>query len=230
MRLIIALLMVPLPSWLKRLIGRRMLGWDVHPTAYIGRSVILVRRLSMGPGANIGPLNMIRHLEELRMGEGASIGTRNWITGWPLAPGFFEHSPNRMPALIMAKGAIITVAHNIDCCDRVELGEHSAIAGFGTSVLTHNLDLVRDRFIAFPVVIGDHSAVMSDCTLNSGVRVPAHSIVSARSVVATKLVDEFKLYRGNPAVAVRELPPHLGFFTRTQPVSSTIAAATEPVV
>ena len=54
-------------------------GWDIDRTAYIGRSVILVRHLSMGPGASIGPLNVIRDLEELRLGEGASIATRNWI-------------------------------------------------------------------------------------------------------------------------------------------------------
>ena len=83
MRLVLAFCMLVLPSRLKGYLGRRLLGWDIDPTAYIGRSVILVQHLSMGPGASIGPLNVIRDLEELRLAEGASIAARNWITGFP---------------------------------------------------------------------------------------------------------------------------------------------------
>jgi acetyltransferase-like isoleucine patch superfamily enzyme len=214
MRLVWAFLSVVLPSSLKRRIGNRFLGWDVDPTAYIGRSVVLVNRLVMGPGAGIGPLNVIRNLEELRLDAGATIGTRNWITGFPSGFYAFQHSPDRWPALVMREGSMITVAHNIDCSDRVELGRYSVFAGFSSSVMTHNLDLVRDRFITAPVIIGDHSVVMSNCTLLSGVRVPSHSIVSAGSTVTTKLTQELTLYRGNPAEAIRELPATLGFFKR----------------
>ena len=50
MRLVLAICMLVLPSRWKGYLGRRLLGWDVHPTAYIGRSVILVGHLSLGPG------------------------------------------------------------------------------------------------------------------------------------------------------------------------------------
>src|ERR1700735_5632018 len=94
---------IVLPSRLKRQLGRLPLRWDIDPPAYIRRSVILVRHLSIGPGSSIGPLNVIRHLEELRLGEGASIATRNWISGWPLSSDVFTHSPDRNPSLIMGK-------------------------------------------------------------------------------------------------------------------------------
>jgi acetyltransferase-like isoleucine patch superfamily enzyme len=55
---------------------------------------------------------------------------------------------------------------------------------------------------------------MSGCTLLSGTRVPSRTVISAGSVVATKLAQELTFYRGNPAEPVRPLPETLGFFTR----------------
>lgn len=212
--------MVVLPSKLKVHLGRWLLGWDVHPTAHIGHSVVLVQQLSMGPGASIGSLNVIKDLEELRMAEGASIASRNWIAGFPRAadPAAepFPHSPNRRPSLVMGTHAMITMAHEIDCADRVEIGDYSSLAGFRCTVLTHSLNLVRDRFVTGPVVIGAHAAVMSGSTLLSGTRVPARSVVSADSVVNTPLAEELTFYSGNPATAVRGLPETLGFFHRGQ--------------
>jgi carbonic anhydrase/acetyltransferase-like protein (isoleucine patch superfamily) len=218
LRIVLAFCMLVLPSRIKGYLGRRLLGWDVHPTAYIGRSVILVGHLSMGPGASIGPLNVIRDLEELRMAEGASIASRNWITGFPRASDpaadAFPQSPNRRPSLIMGKRAMITVAHEIDCADRVEIGDYSSLAGFRCTILTHSLNLVRDRFVTGAVEIGAHAAVMSGSTLLSGTKVPARSIVSAGSVVNTPLTEELTFYSGNPVEAVRTLPETLGFFHR----------------
>ncbi len=221
--------MVVLPSRLKAHLGRLLLGWDVDPTAYIGRSVVLVQHLSMGPGASIGPLNVIKDLEELRMGEGASIGSRNWITGFPrsedLAADTFPHSPNRRPCLTMGTGAMITVAHDVDCSDRVELGDYSSVAGFRCTVLTHSLNLVRNRFVTGAVEIGPHSAVMSGSTLLSGTRVPARCVISAGSVVNTPLTEELTFYSGNPAEAVRSLPDTLGFFHRGEGTVSRAGVA-----
>jgi carbonic anhydrase/acetyltransferase-like protein (isoleucine patch superfamily) len=212
--------MLVLPSRLKASVGRKLLGWDIHPTAYVGRSVVLVGHLTMGPGASIGPLNVIKDLEELRLAEGASIGSRNWIVGIPRAsdPAAdpFPKSPNRRPSLVMGAGAMITVAHEIDCSDLVEIGEYSSLAGFRCTILTHSLNLVRDRFVTGPVEIGPHAAVMSGSTLLSGTRVPARSIVSAGSVINTPLTDELTFYGGSPAEPVRSLPETLGFFHRGQ--------------
>jgi acetyltransferase-like isoleucine patch superfamily enzyme len=214
MRLAWACCMCVLPSRLRHLVGRLIFGWDIHPSAYVGRSVILVPRLTMGPGSSIGPFNVIRDIEELRLSEGASIGSRNRISGFPLASEIFKHSPARYPSLTLGRHAMITVAHEIDCSDRVELGDYSSIAGFRSTILTHSLNLVLDRFVTAPVEIGSRSAVMTGCTLLSGTRVPARSIISAGSVITTRLTHELTLYRGNPAEPVRTLPDTLGFFNR----------------
>lgn len=211
-----ALLMFVLPAGLKRHVGRTFLGWDIDKTAYLGRSLLIgVRNLSMGPGASIGPFNLIRDLDELRLAEGASISSRNWIVGMSAAyDSYFPVSKNRRPSLLLGKHAMITMAHDFDCADLIEIGDYSAIAGFRCTILTHNLDLVRDRFITAPVRIGRHAAVMTGTTILSGMSVPDRSIVSAGSVVNTRLKDELTFYGGNPAEPLRSLPETLGFFRR----------------
>ena len=114
MRRVIALLMVMLPSSLKRPIGRLVFGWDIHPTAYLGPSLRFFTRLTMGPGSSIGPGNVIRGIEELRLDEGAQIAERNWISGFRLGFQAFDHSPNRHPDAIPRRYAEIMVGHKVD--------------------------------------------------------------------------------------------------------------------
>jgi acetyltransferase-like isoleucine patch superfamily enzyme len=201
-----------LPLALRMFVGRRILKWDLAPDARIGRSIILVGHVSMGPESNIGSFNMIRGLRELRLGQGAYIATRNWISSHPHSAFVFGEKCD--PSLIMHDWSRITVGHQIDCSDRVELHEHAAVAGYRSQILTHSLDLVRERQMTAPVVLGHHSALLSGCIILNGMNVPARSIISAGSVVTTKLTKEYTLYRGNPAQAVRELPQNMRFFNR----------------
>lgn len=214
MQRLCAVLLIVLPASLRRILATRVLGWDIHPTAHLGRSVIQAGHVSLGPGASIGARNVIRGIEELRLAEGASIATRNFVSGLPLSSTVLPDVKSRNPVLILGKHAMITVAHEIDCSDRVELHDYARIAGFRCQVLTHSLNLMTDRYTTGPVEVGERSAVMSGCLLLSGTRVPARSVISAGSVVTTKLTKERTLYRGNPAEPVRELPANLKYFKR----------------
>ena len=209
-----ALLLIVLPASMRNRFARTVLRWDIHPTARIGRSLIRVRHVSMGPGAWIGPRNMIRGLDELVLAEGASIGGRNSIGAVPLGSTIYTHCPARRPVLVMGQYSGISTGHEIDCSDRVELADYAAITGFGTQILSHRLDLARDTVAVAPVEIGERSFVMTGCIILSGTRLPAHSILSAGSVLLTPLTQDYTLYRGNPAVAVRELPKNLRLFKR----------------
>jgi hypothetical protein len=73
LRKAVALLMLALPARLRAELARKVLGWDIDPTAYIGRSVIMVTHVRMGPEASIGPFNVIRGLDELRLGTGSRL-------------------------------------------------------------------------------------------------------------------------------------------------------------
>ena len=210
------MLMVLLPSKLRMIVARKALGWDIHPTAHIGRSMLLVGHVSMGPNSSIGSFNMFRGLDEVRLGEHASIATRNWIA----APAYARQLlTTAQRVLILGDYAMITVGHEIDCSDRVEFAEHARVAGFHSQILTHSLNLMTDRWITGPVELGERCVVMSACILQNGSRVPARSVVSAGSVVTTKLSKEQTFYRGNPAVAVRRLPDNLAYYRTTQPGS-----------
>ncbi len=212
MRLALAYVFAVVPMSLKRIIARYLYQWDIHPTAYIGPSVLTVRHLSMGPGASIGGRNVITNLDQLRLGEGATIGSGNMMKGWWDHP--TQKLPARNPSVYLADHAQIASYHYIDCVDSLELGRHAALAGFRSTVLTHTIDLMRDEYTAGSVVLGEYAVAMSGCLLSAGSRIPARSVVAAGSVVTTKLTEELTFYRGNPAEAVRSLPDRLKFFHR----------------
>jgi len=221
MRLAFAYVFAYLPMSLKRVIARRVYKWDIHPTAYIGPSVMTVRHVSMGPGASIGGRNVITNVNELNMAKDASIGSGNMIKGWWDHP--TDKLPDRNPSIYMAEHAQIASYHYIDLVDSLTLGRHAVIAGFRSTILTHTIDILRDKFGAGSVELGDYAAAMSGCMLLAGTRIPSRSIVAAGSVVSTKFTQELTFYRGNPAEAVRSLPERIGYFNRDEssPTSSS---------
>ncbi|MCL2541526.1 MAG: hypothetical protein FWE71_03590 [Nocardioidaceae bacterium] len=205
--MLVAHLLPLLPQRLRVLLARRVLGWEIHPTASLGRSTIAVGRLVMGPDSSIGPRNTIRGLEELVLERGATIGGENWINGYP--PGFFayQNNPDRRSSLHLGEYASITTGHRVDCSDAVVLDHHASLVGFGTVVLTHSLSIRTNHFRVAPVRIGHHATVMNGCTVFVGVEIAPQAVISAASVVAQSLEKPCTLYRGNPAEAVRELDP-----------------------
>lgn len=213
-RIALAFLLVLLPGRLRHILARRLLGWEVHPTARIGRSVVVADEVYVGPNAAIGSGNVIKGLAELRLDEGAVIGSLNWISGPPLSSGLFPHSPRRHPALLMRGGAAITARHIIDCSDTVTFEKLAILSGIRSTIFTHSVNLVRNQQRTGRVTIGERSAVLTNSLVLAGTAVAPRSIVSAGSVITTPLVKEHVIYRGNPAVEIRDLPEDLAFFRR----------------
>lgn len=194
-----------LPRGLRTMLARRLLGWEIHPTARLGRSLVEVRMLRMGPGAAIGPRNAIRGLEELVLAREAQIGGGNRISGYLDGTPIFPNDPPRRSALFLGEYATITTEHKVDCSDTVVLEPYAVLAGFSTVILTHSLDLRTDVIRVAPVRIGDHAIIMSGCTVFVGTTIAPQVVVSAGSVVAASLETPSTLYKGNPAEPVREL-------------------------
>jgi acetyltransferase-like isoleucine patch superfamily enzyme len=115
----------------------------------------------------------------------------------------------------MGEGAAITGLHLIDCCDRVDVGALSTVAGFGTQVLTHSVDIREARQVVQPVRIRERVFVGTWSTLLPGAVVPDRSVIGASSVVTGGLSDELTMYAGTPAVPRRSLDPSSGYFVRT---------------
>lgn len=209
--------MAVLPGRLRHLVARRLLGWRVHPTARIGRSIVLADEVVLGQDARIGSGNVIKGLAELRLDDDAVIGSLNWISGPPLSSGLFPHSPRRRPALIMGPGAAITARHIIDCSDTVTFEKLAILSGIRSTIFTHSVNLVRNQQRTGRVTIGERSAVLTNSLVLAGTAVAPRCIVSAGSVVNTPLVKQNVIYRGNPAVEIRDLPEDLAFFNRETP-------------
>lgn len=198
LRRLLALLVVALPGGARRWVHVRLLGHEVHPTARIGRSFIDVERLVMGPGAVIGHLNLIRGLELVRLDENALLSALNWVNAVGRDKDFFA-GIDRELALILGVNASIQMMNLIDCCDRVELKDHSHIAGYWSLVMTHSVDVATGRQSVKPIVLEERALVATRCTLLPGARVPRYGLVVAGSVVTRALPKEWTIYAGVPA-------------------------------
>jgi acetyltransferase-like isoleucine patch superfamily enzyme len=215
-RTLLAALAVILPGAARRFVHCRLLGYEIARTARVGHSLIDVDRLRMDEGAQIGSLTIIRGCEDVELGPEAAIGPLNFINAVRRDSHYFA-GRKRHPAVIMGRAALISSMHFIDACDAVTLADYAAIAGFGTQVLTHSVDVVRLRQMTKPVTVGHHALIATASVLLPGSDVPACSIVSAGSVVSSLSTPEgHRLYSGVPAELRRELDPGMKLFHRTE--------------
>lgn len=213
-RLLAAAAAVLLPHGARRWVHTRLLGAEIHPTARLGRTLVDVDRLVMGPKSQIASCSVIRGCEEVDLAPEAVIGPLVWVNAVRRDKHYFADQPLRRPVLRLKRAALISCLHMIDCCDLVEIGRYSGLAGFGSQVMTHTVDIVRVKQVAKPVIIGDHAMVSTSSVLLPGAVVPDNAIVSAGSVVKGPLAEGHTLYEGVPAVAKRTLSPQLAFFRR----------------
>lgn len=215
MKTLFRVLLVLLPWALRRrcLIG---CGHEIHPTAWIGLAWVFPKKLVMGPGSRIGHGTVCVHLDEVRLEEHARIGRLNWITGFPSGDGggYFAHQTGRVARLWVGRHAAITNRHLIDCTSEVKVGAFATVAGFRSQLLSHSIDLARNRQDSAPIEIGERGFVGTGCIILGGARLPACSVLGAGAVLNKAHIETHTLYAGQPAVAVKKLDPEAGYFKR----------------
>jgi serine acetyltransferase len=189
------------PSIIKKIIYRRLLGWDIHPSAKIGFSFVNVQYLSMAQGSLIGSLTMVKGLNKLEMGERSVLGSLNWVTAFPQGTSsrHFCGELERDPSLFVGSDSAITSRHIIDCTSSVTIGSFTTFAGFRSQILTHSINLKECIQSSRPVVIGEYCFIGTGSILLPGSVVPDYCVVSAGAVVAGKLGSSRTLYGGVPA-------------------------------
>ena len=217
MRKIFQLFLLFLPWGVRRRLLNACFSYRIDPAARIGWAWVYPDHLAMGPGARIGHLTLCKGLRELRMGAFSSIGRGNWITGFPAGHDrHFAHETDREPVLEVGDHAAVTNRHLIDCTNRVSLGEYSTLAGFGTQILTHSIDLAASRQSSRPVSIGRYCFVGTASVIVGGARLPDYSVLAAMSLLHADFSDTCTLYGGVPAKAVQALDPDLAYFQRAR--------------
>lgn len=207
-----------LPWPLRRWWLRRFFGYEIHPTARIGRSWVQPGRLIMEAGARIGSGTVCKGLALIELKEGAHLGNLNWITGLPANHDrYFRHQPERRPELRLGRHASITNRHLIDCTGTVSIGAFSTLAGFRSQILTHSIDLAESRQDSQPVSIGEYCFVGTDCVLLGGSALPDRSVLGAKSLLNKVFTEGGTLYGGVPAKAIRPLPTEqMRYFQRAE--------------
>jgi acetyltransferase-like isoleucine patch superfamily enzyme len=214
LRWIFAVLAAVAPQRVKHVIYRRVFGWDIHPTAYFGLSLINVEHLSAAEGVIVTHLNVIKACDEVRLGARAIIGPMNWITAPPRSAGLLPSSPDRRPRLELGDDAAITSRHIVYCSDEVMIEPFAILGGLRSQIITHGPDYVEGCQRAAPVRIGHHSIVATSCTLLAGSSVAPRSIVAGGSTVPGQLTEELTLYGGTPARKLKDLPEDAALFHR----------------
>jgi len=215
MKRLLSLFSLFLPWPLRRAVLRRFLGYEISDTSRIGLSWIYPKRLVMKEGSWIGHLSICKDIDLLQIGESSGIGNLNWITGFPTGTlGHFAHQTDRKPELILAQNSAITNRHIIDCTESIHIGAFATVAGFASQLLTHSINLEESRQESYPIKIGAHCFVGTNCILLGGSTLPDYSVLGANSLLGRGATATYTLYGGVPAKAIKTLPETYKYFQR----------------
>lgn len=214
-KLLIQLLVMLWPWRLRRLVLVKACKFELDPSAKIGLSLILARKVTLRKGAKIGHMCVVKGLELLHLGEFAIIGNGNWASGNLKEDlSFFDRFPDRISQLIVEDHAAITNQHRIDCSDSITIGKYATLAGWGSQILTHSIDLEISRQGCAPVVIGEYCFVGTRSVILAGSKLPNRSVLGAASLLQRAYEDELWLYAGVPAKPVKQLSADMLYFSR----------------
>lgn len=191
--MLLALWLLPasrIKNRLLRLCGHRVAEQAVARPNLVWR----VQSFEMAPFARINMGNLIKGMKAVKLAEYATIGKTNIISAHAVYGRLSGGA-----RLDLGEHSYVTSRHGIDCSGSLILGPYSALAGFGSQVLTHSLDLVRNAQTAYPVVIGERSFVGARCVLLGGSRLPSRSVLAAGSVLTDTDRSDHGLWAGVPA-------------------------------
>lgn len=175
----------------------RRLGHDVAPTATARSSLVWrVERIRMAEDSRIGRWNLIKNMREVSVAGRASIGRLNVVSSHPVYARLYRDGA----ALHVEDHGKITSRHHLDCSGGVTVGSFASIAGSGTTLLTHSVDLRRDAQVARPIDVGAYSFVGARCMVLGGAVLPERSVLGAGSVLTRSREERDPgLWAGVPA-------------------------------
>ncbi len=215
--MLLKLLTFLLPWKLRRIALNKFFGFEIHPKARIGLAWVFPAKLKMAAGTRIDHFTVAIHLDTIELGENSTIGRNNWITGFTTKSDslHFRHQPDRRAELIMGVSSDITKNHHFDCTSSIIIGDFVTVAGYQSQLLTHSIDVVKNRQDSAPIVIGDYAFVGTNVVILGGAVLPPRSVLGAKSLLNKAFTEEYTLYAGVPAKAVTTLPKDSGYFHRT---------------
>lgn len=214
--LFLKIITVLLPWPLKRFILVRFFKYEIHPSAKIGLSWIYPKKLIMCADSQIGHFNVAVHLDLVSIGKQSSMARANWITGFPTNTNskHFSHQHDRKSYLIIGEHSAITKNHHIDCTNLIKIGSFVTIAGYSSQLLTHSINIELNIQDSKPIIIGDYCFVGTASTILGGAILPSYCVLGANSLLTKSFSLSYRLYGGNPAKEIKELPKESKYFNR----------------
>ena len=208
---------VSLPWFLKRFCLQKLYNFYISPTSFIGLSWVFPKYLSMDSGSRIDSFTVVVNIDHLELHEYASIGRFNWITGYPKlnSSNHFLHQPDRCSRLTLGAHAAITKNHHIDATSIISIGPYTTIAGYGSQMLSHSIDLKFSRQHSEPISIGSHCFVGSNCVILGGSTLPNYSVLGALSLLNKRHTQTWSLYAGSPARHRKNFDKTYLYFSRS---------------
>ena len=208
LRLIIQVLLFVLPWPLRRRLLQAFFGFEIHPTARIRFAIILAHRLVMKEHSKINSLTLCKDIDLLAMGPRSGIMALNYITGFPTrGTPHFKDEPDRKCELVLGACVGITSRQFIDCNGGVYIDDYATIAGLRTQILTHSVNVHRNRQETHPVRIGKYCFIGTGCIILPGAVLPDYCVLGAGAILNKAYSEKHMLYAGNPAKPCKALDP-----------------------
>ena len=216
MRHLLRLILMFLPWRIRRPLLIRLFGYQIDRTARIGLAWVYPSKLVMESETSIGHMTFCVHLDLVHLKPHATIGRGNWITGFPTRTDavHFRNEPEREAKLTLKEHSAITHRHLVDCTAQVTIGPFATVAGFGTQILTHTIDLEANHQSSRAITIGAYCFVGTACVILGGAHLPDYSVLGAKSLLNRAQERTFGLYGGVPARWIKQLPDSYGYFHR----------------
>jgi len=213
---LLKIISIILPWKIKRFILIKYFDFEIHPSSRIGIAWVFPGKLYLGKNSKIGHFTTAIHLDIIKIGDNSTIGRNNWITGFPSDSGseHYKHQPERISELIMGNESAITKNHHIDCTNRIVIGNFVTIAGYNSQLLTHSIDVFEGRQNSKPITIGDYTFIGTNVVILGGAKLPAYSVLGAKSLLSKSFDEEWTLYAGVPAKPVKNIPKDAKYFRR----------------
>lgn len=164
----------------------------------------------------IGNFNVVVNLDQMILGENSSIVRSNWITGFPSGTSslHFKHQKNRKSEFIIGHNSAITKNHHIDCTNQIVIGNYVTVAGYYSQFLTHSINIEKSIQDSKPINIGNYSFIGTNSVILGGAKLPAYSVLGAKSLLNKKYNEEYTLYGGVPAKAISVISSEAEYFKR----------------
>ncbi len=195
-----------LPWGIRRRLLNFFFGYAIDPSARIGLSIILARRLKMDAQSRIHHFVLCKCVDRLFLGVDSGIASGTFITGFPSSDmRYFKAEPDRKCELVLGRSAGVTSRHFIDCNGGVYIGAFSTVAGIRTQILTHSINIYTNRQETRSVTIGEYCFLGTGCILLPGTVLPDFSVLGGGAVLTKAYSDTYTIYAGNPALPVKKL-------------------------